>query len=702
MYCYPQQAFEHLEFDKIKEWLGQYCRTEKAKNLAQRLQPSIQFTEIELYTNQSLECKNLLDTGFSIPNNFATPLAKELKLLGIAGANLPADVILQFKKLALNTEAIFRWFNAERRQAFPHLTKIIQNTYYEKAIAILISEVLEDNGAIKDDASPDLKKIRQNLYRKRNEQRRLFMRILSQLQKKGYLADIEESFMNGRRVIAIQSEQKRQIKGILHGESESRKTTFLEPEETIEINNEVYTLEYEESKEIQKILRDLTKQLQAHSALLNAYYSINGILDFVEAKAKLARDYNGIMPELDKNSSLHLIHARHPLLLRYNNLQQKPTIPFSIELNPQKRILVISGPNAGGKTVTLKTIGLLQVMLQSGLLIPAAPGSQMGIFKKLLIHIGDTQSIEFELSTYSSHLKAMKNFLEEANGRTLFMIDELGGGTDPNLGGAFAEVILEELAKRHSVGIVTTHYLNLKIMANRTSGIINGAMAFDEKNLLPLYQLTVGKPGSSYTFAIAQRIGFKPEWIQAAKDKVQEEHFKLDKLLNRTEQDLKQVTRKEKELNDLLKHNQQQKKQLDDQVKKEKHAQQIELLKHQNKIKEEQLVQLKEMDRKLKAIMNEWRKAKDKKEGFTLIDNLLFNKKKEQKTTNKLAKKLDAKFEEIKEAITVGSQAKFIKNHQVGQIVAIKGKIATIKIGLLPMQVPITELIAVKEKKAES
>ena len=220
--------------------------------------------------------------------------------------------------------------------------------------------------------------------------------------------------------------------------------------------------------------------------------------------------YNGIHPNLQDGSHVHLIQAFHPLLFLYHKKSQKPTIPVNIKLNEKNRILVISGPNAGGKTVTMKTVGLLQLMVQAGLLIPVHPDSTMGIFKQIMIHIGDTQSLEFELSTYSSHLINMKYFMEQANGRTLFFIDELGSGSDPNLGGAFAEVILQELVKKHAFGIVTTHYLNLKVMANKTPGIINGAMAFDEKNLQPLYQLIIGKPGSSYTFSIAERIGLTP------------------------------------------------------------------------------------------------------------------------------------------------------------------------------------------------
>ena len=298
-----------------------------------------------------------------------------------------------------------------------------------------------------------------------------------------------------------------------------------------------------------------------------------------------------------------------------------------MHLNDEGRILVISGPNAGGKTVTLKTVGLLQIMLQSGLLVPVHPSSEMGIFKQLFIHIGDTQSLEFELSTYSSHLMHMKHFIENANGKTLFFIDELGSGSDPNLGGAFAEVILEELIKKHSFGIVTTHYLNLKIMASKTAGIINAAMAFDEKNLMPLYKLMIGKPGSSYTFSIAERIGLPQHLINKAQKMVDDGHFKLDKLLNKAEQDLQRLDAEKISLAKLIKENEQLKKEMNKVVQKELHLQEVEKLRLQNQVNSNQIIYLKDMERKLKAMVVEWKKATDKQPVIKMMQALLFNQK---------------------------------------------------------------------------
>jgi DNA mismatch repair protein MutS2 len=361
---------------------------------------------------------------------------------------------------------------------------------------------------------------------------------------------------------------------------------------------------------------------------------------------------------------------------------------------------VISGPNAGGKTVTMKTVGLMQLMVQSGLLVPVHPDSEFGIFKQVMIHIGDTQSIEYDLSTYSSHLLHMKHFMETANGRTLFFIDELGSGSDPNLGGAFAEVILQELVKKHSLGIVTTHYLNLKVMANHTPGIVNGAMSFDEKSLQPLYKLIFGKPGSSYTFAIAERIGLSKQLIDRARALVEEDHFRLDKLLNSAESDLRQIEKKEKELHRLLKENERLKKEMEQVLNKEKHQQQVELLKQQNKITEDRLAYLKDMDRKLKAIVHEWKRSDNKTEVMKQINALLFDQKQKQ-VAEKKDKKLNEKFKEVGGEIKPGVKVKMMKNRQVGIVKELRGKNAVVQLGAIPITVSLTDLVVVIDKVEE-
>ncbi len=700
---FPESALVQLEFEKVKTLVAGYCRTKYAKEKTGALRIHTRKEFIELGLRQSHEFKLLLTNGQPFPNDYTGNLNRELKLLGIPGAVLSGEEFMGVRRLADSVHSIFRWFDSERRIAYPALARVVADTYYEKAIIGLIDEVLDENGHVKDSASEALAAIRMGLYRKRNELRKLFDKVLSRLNKAGYVADIEESFLNGRRVVALFAEQKRQVKGILHGESDTRRTAFIEPEETIELNNDVFSLENEEKKEVYRILRELTGSLSGYAPLLQAYSGVLGEFDFIYAKAKFAVAVNGNYPQLVDRAHIHLQDAFHPLLYLYNQRDGRPTIPTQLTLDEKNRILVVSGPNAGGKTVTLKTVGLLQLMLQSGLLVPVHPDSEMGIFKQIMIHIGDTQSLEFDLSTYSSHLKNMKYFMENSNGRTLFFIDELGSGSDPNLGGAFAEVILEELGRKHAMGIVTTHYLNLKVMANKTPGIINGAMAFDEKSLLPLFKLLIGKPGSSYTFSIAERIGLDTKLIARARQLVDEDHFKLDKLLNRTEQDLQAIDREKRELQKMLKENDRLKKEMEQLLNRERHNQQVEILKHQNQVHESRISYLKDMERKLKQLVMDWRKAEGndgKKELMQQMHTLLFNQNRQQ-AAEKVKKKINAKYDEIGGDIIVGTKVLMKKNHQVGEVMELRGKKAIVRLGMLPITVDIDQLVVVKDKPAE-
>lgn len=699
MKLYPPSALQLTEFDKIKELLVSHCHSEIAKLQAENIRIHTRLEFIEPALQKTHEYKLLLLHKLAFPGDAVFNLGKELKFLSIPGSVLEGSQFISFKKLALAMQEVFRWFDNERRQAYPYLASIIADSWFDKQIISLIEHVFDEEGIVKDSASEELGKIRIALYRKRNELRKMYSRISSRMYKLGYLADIAESFINGRRVLAVFAEQKRMVKGLIHGSSDTGRTAFIEPEETTQLNNEVYDLENDERKEIRRILGQLTNDLREYSPLLNTYHNILGEFDFARAKARLALQYVGHLPALREEAIVRLVNAFHPLLFIYNEKQGKPTIPVNFSLDEKERILVISGPNAGGKTVTLKTCGLLQMMLQSGLLVSCSPESEFGIFNQLMIQIGDTQSLEFELSTYSSHLIHMKYFMEQANGKTLFFIDELGSGSDPNLGGAFAEVILEELARKHCLGIVTTHYLNLKVMANKVEGIINGAMAFDEKNLQPLYRLITGKPGSSYTFSIAERIGMHHSLINRAKQLVDENHFTLDKLLNRTEQDLQKVKDESQRLGKLVKENEEMKKEMEMFINKEKHRQQVEMLKQQNQISEEKFAYLKDMERKLKSILTEWRKTDDKEKVMKMMASTLF-KQKEKQAVAKKQKKFDAKYIEINKSPGEGDKVKMKPNHQVGVVTGIRGKKAIVQVGVIPITIDISDLVVVKDTDA--
>lgn len=693
---YPERAAEALEFDKIRTLLHKKCRTDAAHEYVDNLRFHTRLEYVEKELQQVHEYKMLLGGGDYFPNDFTTNVQKELKLLSIPRSVLSGEQLLAFKKLAVNMRDILVWFN-KHEGLYKHLRAICEHITYEKGIADLITSVIDDTGMVRDNASRELMSIRSELANKRQQLRKIFEGILRKLNKEGYLADIAESFLNGRRTVAVFAEHKRIVKGILHGESDSQRTVFIEPEATIELNNEVFSLERAEAKEIQRILADTTSRLSVFHPQLETYYHISGLYDFIRAKALFAQDINGNMPRLSPHPGLELVKAYHPLLLLHNQQQGKTTFPLNIKLDRNQRILIISGPNAGGKTVTMKTAGLIQLMAQSGLLVPVDSTSEIGIFKQLMIHIGDTQSIEHELSTYSAHLRDMKYFMEFANGKTLFFIDELGSGSDPSLGGSFAEAIVEELAAKHALGIITTHYLNLKVMAGKVQGIVNGAMAFDENILEPLYQLTIGKPGSSYTFAIAQRSGLPGKIINRARELTERGHFKLDKMLLKTEQQAVRLEQKEKELDKLIKENEQSKKKYVELADKEKLKQHYNTIKLQNQVKKEELEYLRDMERKFKQIIQDWKKADNKQEVIEAAEKVLF-KKKQVQANAAMAKKADKNYKTVGGKPKIGNYVRHKINHQIGILTEIKDKKAVVTIGKMPFTVKLDEWVVVSKK----
>jgi DNA mismatch repair protein MutS2 len=696
MQLYPANAAESLEFHKISDLLLHKCRTDAARDRVANIRFHTHKDHAGRDLLQTYEYKTILQSGDHFPNNFTRNLHKELKLLSIPGGVLSGEQFLAVQQLSLNTRDMLLWFK-KNNELFPALRAISANVVYEKKITEIISAVIDESGMVRDNASRELMSIRADLGRVRSEARKVFEGVIRRLNKQGYLADISESFLNGRRTAAVLAEYKRIVRGILHGESDTQKTVFIEPEETTILNNEIFMLERAESREIQRILAQTTKDLSGYAPILEAYYHLCGIYDYIRAKAMLAMDMNGNMPRLSQHPGIHLEKAYHPLLYLHNKHSHKITIPLNLTLDRQQRILIISGPNAGGKTVAMKTVGLLILMAQAGLLIPVSENSEFGIFKQLMVQIGDTQSIEHELSTYSAHLQHMKHFMEFADGRTLFFIDELGSGSDPNLGGAFAEAIVEELAGKFSLGIITTHYLNLKVMAGKVRGIMNGAMSFDEEKLEPLYRLVTGKPGSSYTFAIAQRSGLPPAVIERARQLTQREHFKLDNMLHQAEQQTVKLTDKEKELDKLLKENEKLKKHYEEATNKEKQKQIYETLRLQNKVKKEELDYLRDTERKFKQIIQDWKKTENKQEVINAAENVLFRKKQVDSNAS-AARKADKNYDTIGGKPKIGDLMRNRNNHQVGTLAELRDKKAVVKIGNLPFTVNIDEWVVVRKK----
>ena len=698
---YPTQANTQLEFDKIVELLYSYCKLDDAKERARNLKFHTKVEYLLQELEQTLEFKSSFSGGDHFPNEFSKNVKKELKLLSIPNAVLNGDNLNAMRLLALNTRDITLWFKRQG-DIYPRLQRVMEDVVYNKEIPALIQPVVDDNGHVRDSASEELLQIRNELGAARARLRKQFEVVVRKLAKQGYLADITESFLNSRRVVAVNAENKRIVKGIMHGESDSARTVFIEPEETIALNNEVDALIRDEQREVYKVLASTTAQLSKHHPELLSYYTICGIYDFIKAKAMLAVELNANLPVVVPYAQVRLVDAVHPLLYLHNEKQQKETVPLNLELDRKNRILIISGPNAGGKTVAMKTVGILQLMLQSGLLVPVNPISEMGVFKQIMIHIGDTQSIENELSTYSAHLKDMKYFLENANGKTLFFIDELGGGTDPNLGGAFAEAIVERLSYKNAIGIITTHYLNLKVMAGKVTGILNAAMNFDEDKLEPLYKLTVGKPGSSYTFAIAERSGLPHEIINRAKQLTDRGHFKLDAMLHKAERQTVKLDDKETYLNKLIKEYEEKKNILEELTDKERLRQQYATLKLQNKIKKDELDYLRETERKFKQIIVDWKKTENKQEVIKSAENLLF-KRKQLKENEAAAEKADKMYFVTGKPPKIGDLVRNIHNHQVGELAEMKpNRKGVIKINKMPFSVNLNEwVVVIRNKKVK-
>ncbi|HRP88656.1 MAG TPA: DNA mismatch repair protein MutS [Edaphocola sp.] len=696
---FPDQAAERLEFDKIQKLLWDKCRTAFAKNASQNLRFHTKKEYLEQALEEVNEYKQTLGGSDVFPNDFTKDILPTLKLLRVPGAVLKGEDFVALSQLTTTIRDILLWLKRQNG-LYLRLEALAIPITYHKEINKTIGEKIDELGIVRDSASQELLKIRHDIDKKRAHLRKVFESIVRKLGKQGYLADISESFNNGRRTVAVVAEQKRIVKGIMHGESETGKTVFIEPEETIELNNDLSSLEREESREIYRILKELTAELSIYHPDFEEYFKTIGIYDFIRAKALLAKDMHANMPKISPHPGSHLIKAYHPLLLLHNKAAHKTTFPLTISMNKDNRILMVSGPNAGGKTVTMKTIGLLQLMFQAGLLIPADDISEIGIFRQIMVHIGDTQSIENELSTYSAHLKDMKYFLESANAKTLFFIDELGSGSDPNLGGAFAEAIVEQLANKNAMGVITTHYLNLKVMAGKIPGIFNGAMAFDEANLLPLYQLVLGKPGSSYTFSIAKRSGLPEHVIKRAQQITDKGHFKLDKMLHQTEQQSVRMVSKEQHLDQLLRENEKLKAKYEELIDKEKIKQQQETLKLQNKIKKEELDYLKDMERKFKQIVFDWKKAENKSAVIANAEKVLFKKKHIQQN-QAAAVKADKNYKILAKAPEIGDILRNTNNHQIGRLIEIDGKKAKVKIGQMPFTISLEDWVVVEARPVQ-
>lgn len=540
---------QKIGFEQIRQSIKENCLSSGGIDFVENMEFSSNYERIILWLNLTEEFRQIFVTNSIFPSSNYFDMRLELDRLRLLGTFISQNSLFDLKTSLQTINECLVFFSKSEEGKYPALKALCQNIYVDKDILKLCHKLMDEKGDFFDNASDYLAIIRSNKRKKILEVDKRIQKILVVSKKEGWTGDDAEiTIRNGRLVIPISSSYKKRISGFVHDESSTGQTSYIEPAEIVELNNEVRELELEEQREIIKILTEFTDELRPQiDILIQAYYFLSQ-LDFIRAKAKYAMQISAGRPILENKTRLTWYEARHPLLEKTLAKNGKQIVPLKIELNNKDRILIISGPNAGGKSVCLKTVGLLQYMLQCGLLVPMRETSEVGIFDSIFIDIGDEQSLENDLSTYSSHLLNMKNLCEGANNKTLFLIDECGTGTDPMIGGSIAESVLEFLNKNNAFGVVTTHYSNLKLLADREENIINGAMLFDQNNMRPLYQLSIGRPGSSFAFEIAQTIGLPKAIIDSAINKIGSSHLDFEQQLQQLEVEKIELKKKSQEV----------------------------------------------------------------------------------------------------------------------------------------------------------
>jgi DNA mismatch repair protein MutS2 len=582
---YPNTIEEKIGFDQIRQLLKEACTSSLGTYYVDKIQFSDHYDHITKLLQQTEEFRQILLEEKNFPSGNYLDVRPQLAKAKTPGIFLSEE---EFHHIQLSLDTVMRCLaffkNTEDEEQYPYLARLSQYVEVPDKLLGQIRKIIDEKGHIRNNASKELQDIRRMMLSEQSRLRKVLDQIMRQARQQGYTPDDASiTIRGGRMVIPIQAEYKRRIKGFVHDESATGQTVFLEPAEVLEINNEIRDLEYRERREITRILVTLTDELRPHLQSLKSAYQFLGMIDFIRAKARLALQLEAVCPKVEKKRLVQWEQARHPLLYLSHQAQNKQVVPLTIALNPEQRILVISGPNAGGKSICLKTVALVQYMLQCGLLVPMHEHSVAGVFQSVFIDIGDEQSLENDLSTYSSHLTNMNHFVKFADQKTLVLIDEFGTGTEPQFGGAIAEAILTDLNQKKVFGVITTHYSNLKEFADRAEGVVNGAMRFDTDELEPLYQLDMGKPGSSFALEIARKIGLQESILNQAKELVGVEHVQYEKMLSELEneknklqqltQDLaakeKRISSTSKEYEELREHLQNERKRILAEAKQE-------------------------------------------------------------------------------------------------------------------------------------
>ncbi len=670
---------QSLGVAQIRQWIRSKCRSEEGAAWVDKASFSHNFDQITNWLSQTREMITLLSSG-EVPNRHFYDLKIYLVKIRAQGTFLEGE---EFLTVANSIRSIDEWlyFLNAHSTDYPSLEKLKGGLSVDASVVQLIERSLDESGEVRDSASPELSAIRKRMGEAERMARSALQRILKKSVTEEFsAAESQVTLRDGRLVIPVKAEFKRNIPGLVHDESATGQTVFLEPAEALGLNNEVRELKNRERREIIKILTSLADHLRNQHQDLERGSGFLAMLDFIHAKASWAREFEAIAPQIQKQTGSDIQNAFHPILWHSHKQAGKRVVPLNILMDQNQRLIVVSGPNAGGKSVVLKTVGLLQYLTQCGFPVPVAENSVFGVFNEILLDIGDTQSIEDDLSTYSAHLGAMKTFLQRANKKSLVLIDEFGKGTEPQFGGAIAEAILDNLNKQGSFGIITTHYQNLKDLASNSQGMINAAMKYDVAKLEPMFQVEIGKPGSSFAFEIAGKIGLPKEVISSAKDKVGRSQVDFDQSLSKLEKErnkLDKLSQKlEKEQRDaatLRKDYEQLKELLEEEKKKiirEAKAEAKKLLQDANKDIERTIREIKES-------------AADKNKTKNAREQLV------QKAAS-LTNKEEVKRKSVK--ISVGDQVRVSGQEGVGEILKLKGKEAEIQFGQLKSFVKVDRL----------
>ncbi|WBA43394.1 endonuclease MutS2 [Hymenobacter canadensis] len=688
----PQNFEQKIGFAQLREMLESMCLSALGRQFVAKMVFQTKHDQLHKLLLQTDEFRFLLHSGADFPSQHYHDVNPQLVRASLPGAYLDVAAFFAVKMSLRTIRQALTFFTQAAEDLYPTLRLLGIGVQVDRNLLAALDKVVDDEGLVRDDASPLLRQLRQELITRQGLLRKQIAGILRHAKNEGWIpGDAEPTIRGGRLVLPVVAEHKRRVKGLIHDESASGQTVYIEPEAVFELNNDIKDLENAYQRELIRILTALTDQLRPHIPDLRKAYQYLGLIDFIRAKARLALRLEATLPILHPRPQMLWKQVRHPLLyltfLGHAKDDPREVVPLDIELTPEQRILLISGPNAGGKSVSMKTVGLVQYMLQCGLLIPAGEGSEAGMFDDIFLDIGDEQSLENDLSTYSSHLLSMKQFVTLAGKRSLVLIDEFGTGTEPALGGAIAEAVLEQLNRARSFGVITTHYTNLKNYAERTPGIVNGAMRYDPEQLQPLYRLEIGKPGSSFAIEIARKIGLPKQLVERATQLVGKDKIRYDRLLEGLEKeksDLEartaEAAKAERRLKKAAQEYQDLKKYLDDTT--------LEVLR---KAKQDAKLLLKDTNQQIEATIQEIRLGqadKDRtKEARGKLDTFVREKLQIEPPKPKATR-------ELAEAGTlkVGDKVALIGQEGYGELMSVKGKTAEVSFGGMKTIVKITQL----------